>query len=291
VRARKRTKIALVATLLAVGVCEALSAQSLPPIDIVVDRLGAYLRDYETKVFELAAEEEYDQWIKRRSGYGGETVQKRKLRSTYFLVRLPDGQAWYGFRDVASVDGRAVSAPTRSMAELLGERTVSAYDEALALTRANAKYNIGDVYRTINIPLQTLELLHPEHRNHFDFSLARRERVRGQDAAVVIFKERAAPSLISDGFGGGLLASGRVWVEPITGAVLRTELGFSGFSAPFLKDALIRVEYQRDSRLQVLVPIEMEETYGLDIEVLHGRASYRNFRRFETGGRLVVPPE
>jgi hypothetical protein len=257
----------------------------------VVDRLGTYLLDYETKVSELAAEEEYDQWIKRRAGYGGETVQKRKLRSTYFLVRLPDGQAWYGFRDVTSVNGRAVSAPTRSMSELLGERTPSAYDEALALTRANAKYNIGDVYRTINIPLQTLELLHPQHRGRFDFGVARRERVRGQDAAVVTFKERAAPSLISDGFGGELLASGRVWVELVTGAVLRTELGFSGFSALFLKDALIRVEYQRDSRLQVLVPIEMEETYGLDIEVVHGRASYRNFRRFETGGRLVVPQE
>jgi hypothetical protein len=267
------------------------AAQSPPPVDVLVDRLGAYLLDYETKVFELAAEEEYDQWIKRRSGYGGATVQKRKLKSTFFLVRLPNGQAWYGFRDVTSVDGRAVVAPTRSMAELLGERTVSAYDEALELTRANAKYNIGDVFRTINIPLQTLELLHPQHRNRFDFSVARRERVRGQDAAVVTFKERAAPTLISDGFGGELLASGRVWVEPVTGAVLRTELGFSGFSQVFLKDALVRVEYQRDSRLQVLVPVELEETYGLDIEVVHGRANYRNYRRFETSGRLLAPPQ
>jgi hypothetical protein len=266
------------------------AAQS-PPVEVLVDRLGAYLLDYETKVFELAADEEYDQWIKRRSGYGGATVQKRKLKSTYFLVRLPDVQAWYGFRDVTSVDGRAVSAPAQPMAQLLGERTISAYDEALALTRENAKYNIGDVYRTINIPLQTLELLHPQYRMRFQFGVAGRERVRGQEAAVISFNERAAPSLIDDGFGGDLLAQGRVWVEPVTGAVLRTELRFSGFSAPFLKDALIRVDYQRDSRLQVLVPLEMEETYGLDIEVLHGRASYRNYRRFETGGRLVTPPQ
>ncbi len=183
---------AIVALLFAAGVCD---AQPLPSVETVVDRLGAYLLDYETKVFELAAEEQYEQWIKRRSGYGGATVQKRRLRSTYFLVRLPDGQAWYGFRDVSSVDGRAVSAPSRPMEQLLGERTLSAYEEALALTRGNAKYNIGDVYRTINIPLQTLELLHPQYRNRFDFSLAGRERVRGQDAAVVGFSERATPSL------------------------------------------------------------------------------------------------
>jgi len=279
---------AIVALLFAAGVCD---AQPLPPVETVVDRLGAYLLDYETKVFELVAEEQYEQWIKRRSGYGGATVQKRRLQSTYFLVRLPNGQAWYGFRDVSSVDGRAVSAPSRPMEQLLGERTLSAYEEALALTRANAKYNIGDVYRTINIPLQTLELLHPQYRNRFDFSVAGRERVRGQDAAVVGFSERAAPSLIDDGFGGDLLTRGRVWVETGTGAVLRTELGFLGFPAPSLKDAQIRVEYQRDNRLQVLVPVEMEETYGLDIEVLHGRASYRNYRRFETGGRLVAPPQ
>ncbi len=283
-----RTACALVVMLVAAGVSE---AQSVPSVDAVVDRLGAYLVDYEKRVFELAADEEYDQWIKRRSGYGGATVQKRKLRSTYFLVRLPDGHAWYGFRDVASVDGRTVAAASRQMERLLGERTLTAYEEALALTRASAKYNIGDVYRTINIPLQTLELMHPQYRNRFDFTVAGRERVRGQDTAVVRFTERAAPSLISDGFGGNLLASGRIWVEPGSGAVWRTELGFSGFSAPYLKDAQIRVEYQRDQRLQVLVPIEMEETYGLDIEVVHGRANYRNYRRFETAGRLVVSPQ
>ena len=109
--------------------------------------------------------------------------------------------------------------------------------------------------------------------------------VCGACAAEVPYGRLSCPSC------GELLASGRVWVEPVTGAVLRTELGFSGLSAPFLKDALIRVEYQRDGRLQMLVPIEMEETYGLDIEVVHGRASYRNFRRFETGGRMIVPPQ
>ena len=280
----------VVTALLAAGVCAAPSAQALT-LETLLDRLTAYLTGYEAKVFELAAEEEYDQWIKRRSGYGGATVQRRKLKSTYFLVRLPDGQAWYGFRDVTSVDGRAVSAQGRPMAQLLGERTVSAYEEALALTRANAKYNIGDVYRTINIPLQTLELLIPQYRSRFDFSLAGRERVRGQNTSVVSFRERAAPSLINDGFGGDLLAQGRLWIEPVTGAVWRTELGFSGFAALYLKEATIRVEYQHDNRLQMLVPSEMEETYGLDIEVVHGRASYRNYRRFETAGRLVAPPQ
>ena len=111
------------------------------------------------------------------------------------------------------------------MAQLLTQRTVDAYEEAQAMTRENAKYNIGDVFRTINMPLQALELLLPEYRHRFEFNLAGRERVRGQEAAVVAFSEHMLPSLISDGFGGDLPAHGRVWIEPATGTILRTELG------------------------------------------------------------------
>jgi hypothetical protein len=287
----RQVTCAILTTLSAASVCGAQSAARSPSLETVLDRLGAYLLDYETKLFEVVAEEEYEQWIKRRSGYGGATVQRRRLKSTYFLVRLPDGRAWYGFREVTSVDGRAIAAEGRPMAQVLRERTATAYEEATALVHANAKYNIGDVYRTVNIPLQALALLHPEHRDRFEFTLAGRERVRGQDTAVVTFNEHATPTLIHDGFGGNLLSRGRVWVEPATGAVLRTELAFTEFAVSHLKDATLRVEFQHDSRVQLLTPVEMEETYGLDIEVVHGRASYRNYRRFETGGRLVAPPQ
>lgn len=282
------THAALTTLIICAGFVRICEAQP-PPLDVVLDRLGAYLLDYETKVVELAAEEQYKQWIKRRSGYGGDTVSRRELKSTYFLVRLPDGQAWYGFRDVTRVNGRDVPKHGPQMAQLLSERTESGYDEAMAVMRENAKYNIGNVYRTINLPLQALHLLHPQNRDRFDFHLAGRERVEGQETAIVAFQERSAPGLVSDGFDGELLARGRIWIEPLTGAVLRTELSFNGEAARYLKESAIRVEYRRDPKLHVLLPYEMEETYGLEIEVLHGVATYRNYRRFETGARLVAP--
>lgn len=287
---KHRVTHALTAVIICTALVPIAQAQS-PALDVVLERLSAYLLDYETKVFELAAEEQYKQWVKRRSGWGGDTVARRNLKSTYFLVRLPNGQAWYGFRDVTRVDGRDAPRQGRPLEQLLSERSVSAFDEAMAIMRENAKYNIGDVYRTINVPLQALELLHPEHRKRFDFSAAGRERVGGQEAAVVSFQERSAPTLVSDGFGGELLAHGRVWIEPATGAVLRTELGFNGYAALYLKESKIRVDYRRDPRLHVLVPSAMDETYGFEIEVLHGEAIYRNYRKFETGARLVTSPE
>lgn len=291
---QRSAQAALTALIITLGLVRIGAAQQPAALDVVLARLGAYLLDYETKVFELVAEERYKQWVKRRSGYGGDTILRRNLRSTYFLVRLPDGHAWFGFRDVVHVDGRDVTREGRPMAQVLSERTASAYDEALAIMRGNAKYNIGDIYRTINVPLQALDLLHPQNRTRLDFHADGRGRVGGQEAAIVAFQERSVPTLptlVSDGFGGELLARGRVWIEPATGAVLRTELGFNGRAARFLKDSSIRVDYRRDPKLQVLLPTEMEETYGLEIEVLHGEATYRNYRRFETGARMVTPPK
>ena len=167
---------------------------------------------------------------------------------------------------------------------------MDAFEEAFRITRENAKYNIGPVYRTINVPLQALELLHPRYRHRFQFSSSERARVAGRQSWVLDFAEHSTPSIINDGFGGDLLSRGRVWVDPLSGAVLRTELHAGGEGTSFPYEVTIEVEYRLDSKLGVFLPFRMEETYTLDIEVLHGRATYGKFRRFQTSVRVVSPP-
>ena len=140
----------------------------------------------------------------------------------------------------------------------------------MAMTRANAKYNIGGVYRTINMPLQTLELLHPQYRTSIRVHAwragsecgVRRPRLSRSESACSITHQR------------------RVWrrsacARPRVDRTRERDQSSgpsSGIVAAYLKEMLVRVEYQRDSRLQMFVPVEMEEDYGLDIEVVHGRA-------------------
>jgi hypothetical protein len=114
-------------------------------------------------------------------------------------------------------------------------------------------------------------------------------RVSGERAMQIDFTELELPSIITDGFGGSLPSHGSVWVEPHTGTVLRTEVRLGGDKAPTLTETVITVEFRRDGRIQAFLPSEMRETYYLDIETLNGRASYRNYRRFQTNARLVVP--
>ena len=279
-----------VCVLLSASMVPTLCAAQAPALDVMLTRLSAYLLDYETKVFELAADEQYDQWVKRPPKYGGSTLEKRKLKATFFLVKLPDGKAWYGFREVTSVNGKSLKKGARPMAQVLSERTVDALDEALAITRENAKYNIGPVYRNLNVPLQALDLLHPQYRNRFQFTSGGLVREGGRLTFEVDFVESSRPSLVSDGFGGDVPVHGRVLVDPMSGAVLRTEIRTGGNPGSFLRDGFISVEYRLDSRLQMFLPAELEETYGLDSEILHGHASYRNYRRFQTSARMVDAP-
>lgn len=251
-----------------------------PTLDEVLDRLGRYISDYETKVVQLAAEEQYEQRVKRRPGYGGEVVDSRKLTSTFLFARLPTGQAWFGLRDVTRVDGKAVIGRDRSLEQLLEEGTQGAIEEAHRVIRENAKYNIGSVYRTVNLPLQAIELLRAEHRRRFEFTSVGRARMAGSRVWQIAYAERVRPSLIYDGFSGDRLTSGHVWVDPITGAVHKTEIAIE-------KVNLITVEFRHNDRFQMLLPSSMEEVYELAIEVVNGRASYRDYRRFQTGGRVV----
>jgi hypothetical protein len=83
----------------------------------------------------------------------------------------------------------------------------------------------------------------------------------------------------------------RAWVDPKSGALLRAEVRTFEAAATRELSSSIRVEFDRDAKLEMLVPVEMNESFtvpppnsGL------GAATYRNFRRFQTSARIVPPP-
>jgi hypothetical protein len=54
----------------------------------------------------------------------------------------------------------------------------------------------------------------------------------------------------------------------------------------------VDVYYERDARLDMWVPVEMQETYmemrgSAVFDNIGGEATYSNFRRFETSGRIL----
>ena len=186
-------------------------------------------------------------------------------------------------RQVQQVDGRAVAGETLS--QLLTDR------ERLARLRAeSARYNLGRLYRDFNSPTLVVEFLHPAMQPRFRFTVEGRERVNGSETRRVRFKEVHRPTIIQQ-LGADRFSEGMVWLRDSDGAVVRSELRV----AIPLRDthASMTVDFTPDDRLDVWVPLRMKESYqvldrrGTLAERIDTEATYRNFRRFETSGRVV----
>src|SRR5688500_1740031 len=233
-----------------------ISAQSTPTLDQLLDRMSAYLIEYETQLSSLVADERFEQSILPRGRLSGERVL---LESEVAFLRLPGDAEWLGFRDVKKLNSRPVSDPGPPISELLAS-TADPYAKAVALARASARHNLG-LPRTINTPTTPLHIIHPRYRGAHHFELAGEANVRGQRAAVISFREGARPTLLREPSGTNLVSSGRVWVDAKTGTLLRVEWNYQAerSSAGVLsrgRSPSVRVEFGRHDGLQIMVPLE-----------------------------------
>jgi hypothetical protein len=276
--------------LLLVSSCPPAAAAG-PRLKDVLARVESYLTSYETQLATLVAEEQYVQWTV--DGRTGAESARRSLTSDFGFLRLPGRSEWLGLRDTFVVDGTRVPDRQGRLDRLLAEGSAGQPDLARRIVDENARYNLGVVARTINVPMLALDLLGP--RNQWRVSARKRgeEDVDGRKVWTIVFDERERPTLVRTPRGQSRPAHGSVSVDPADGSILRTEVAFDrgGDDSPETK---ILVRYRRDDAVELLVPVEMQEFYGLDEagvpSELHGLATYGNFRRFRSSGRIILPP-
>ena len=259
------------------------AAAQTPSLDTVLSRLHDYLDRYEETLAAVVAEERYAQEV-----YDfrlGSPERSRVLLSDYSPARAPGGHAWTGFRDTFEIDGRPVRDREDRLVALLAEGSAGSAQQALRITRENARYNLGAdlVTRTINVPTVALDLLHRRHRNRFDVTRDQETVVGGRGAWRLRFRERRTPTILRTPDGGDRRSNLSVWVEAETGAVLRTTMTWEG-GAPAGE---ISVGYREDDHVGVLVPDRMTEEYRSAEWVVSGEAVYTNYRRFQTGARIL----
>jgi hypothetical protein len=252
----------------------------------VLRAAGSYSERYHEAFTTIVAEEHYVQHATSPSSKDS-TAQTRILRSDVMLIRGAAGEsAWFFFRDVFEVDGRPVSGTRGRLESWYQESRDSFMHKARALALEQARFNLGDILRTINAPLFPLELLLPRHQDRFRFRLSGNDVVNGTAVITVTFQERRRPTMIRTLTGDDVDARGTFWIEPATGRVLKSELR-TGEANRRDVQAVITVTYGANERLMMLVPVSMEETYDFTSIHITGTASYSNFRRFETDARII----
>jgi len=257
------------------------AAQSAPD---AIASVRAFAQQYQREAPSLVAFEEYVQDATDRRGIAEHQVTTAEL----VMVRLQGAASWVTFRDVLTVNKRPVRDREERLLKLLQSPEPNALTQARKIAQESARFNLGRITRTMNVPDMALEYLQPGHGARIRFEALRNETIEGRPVVVLRFSELAGPSIVRNMAGADLLARGRVWAEPDSGAIVRTEL----LVEDRVSKGTCTVEFRIDPRLGIRVPIKMTERYGMTGETIDAVARYSDFRRFtvSTDEKLTKPP-
>lgn len=284
-------RVWLVALLIISVVLPGAARQDATPVEVRA-RLQDYLVAYERDLGSVIAEERMQQWP------SGGVVTSRTLResskrtfvSEVAFVPLGGGAGWLGYRDVREVNGRTLRRTGPSLSTLLAGGSADAGGRARQVLIESARYNLGAA-RTINLPSLPLELLHARHQARFVTESARSEDAGRCRATRLELVESARPTIIQRPAGGDMPSRVSAWVEQKSGRLCRAEVqtrDAADGTSPFT--SVIRVEFADDPRLRMMVPTGMTERFFMAPRGEgESEATYSNYRRFTTSGRLVPP--
>jgi VWFA-related protein len=262
-----------------------------PSVDLVLARVSQYVWGYIRELSSVVSEETYAQRVGRLPGslpgQAGPDAQKRTLASDYLLVMVPGLNGWIPFRDVFEVDGK----PVRDREDRLVKLFVDAPSPAVAIERAmqvlreSARYNIGPVQRTVNVPTLPISFLEPASTHRFAFRKADETKIDGRTAWVLEFTELVRPTFVRTNAGADLPVQGRVWVDPLNGRIFQTRIQAS--------TATITVKYGLHPEISGLwLPQTMQERYVVGNTEITGTATYSKYRRFTVlTNELVTLPK
>jgi hypothetical protein len=275
---------ALAVLLIAASVPGAEALGSAQSDQDVIAHVRAFAERYQREAPSLVAHEEYVQTATYRRGAAAHRVTTADL----VMVRLPGTEGWISLRDVLTVDKRPVRDRQERLLKLLQSPEPTALAQARRIAQESARFNLGSLTRTMNVPDTAFEYLQPRHGERVRFERLRDETIAGRSVVVIRFRESSGPSILRNLQGGDLLAGGRVWAEPDSGAIVRTELLVDHRASK----GTSTVDFGIDPRLGIHVPLKMTERYTMTGETIDAVAKYSDFRRFtvSTAEQLIKPP-
>ncbi len=178
--------------------------------------------------------------------------------------------------DRGQAAGRAIARSGCS--SCCSPRAPNALAQARKIAQESARFNLGRITRTMNVPDMALEYLQPRHAGRIRFERARATRRSTARPVVVLrFSEATGPSIIRNLVGRDLLAP-----RPrLGGAWLRARLfAPSCWSRSASSKGACTVDFGIDPRLGIRVPIKMTERYATTAETIDAVATYSDFRSF-----------
>jgi len=264
-----------------------------PTLDVVLARAAEYVAQYQQQLRGLVAEETYRQNMMlttagRTIGPGArarQTREGRELKSDLLLVKLGDENFWMQFRDVFEVDRKPVRDRDQRLSKLFIEAKADARAQADSIQQESARYNLGPLMRTINVPIMALLFFERSVQPRLKFEQGKAGNVRRFEGLadaeaiwMIEYREVVKGTMVRGVNDRDIPSHGRIWLDGSNGRILQTEL----VSEDTTLRADITVFYKAEPGLDLLVPGEMREIYTIKRSEtrIDGRATYGHFRRF-----------
>lgn len=211
----------LVLPLLGLGMTT--SAQTTPPADPLIEKLGRYVAGYGEAVSAVLGTETYTQSVAI-----GEAppLRPRRLIAEFAIVKADGG--WTGFRDVVQVDTTKISDRRDRLTQLLSGTSADG-PSLMRLASESARYNIGPIGTNLNLPTTALFFFEPANLPRFTFKRKGTKKIDGTATVEMEFKETTSPTIVRTRAGNDVPLEGTLWIAE-DGTVIRTRLKMKNFA-------------------------------------------------------------
>jgi hypothetical protein len=244
-------------------------APDQPELNELINRAAIRVTEYKTKFKDLTAEEE--QTIEEFDAQGKLEKQRRVASDLFIYQSQLDPTEMFEYRDVKSVDGKAVKKREARLLSLLNKATqaVSVKKEFDRIVRESQRYELRNSF--YGMTLNQGITLDEKGREAFQFKLAGREPVNGHDSIVVEYQQVSQTpahnfdlkNLPGPLKGAQAFYRGRLWLDSETTQIRRevreVTLRLPSLDRP-LMFFLFELDYA-DSRFGFLTPRRIVITY------------------------------
>jgi hypothetical protein len=251
----------------------------------VLAKAGAYHADYTKGVSGVSLEEQ----SQVREVTGDETRSVVRLSSDVVLINV--NQRTVALRDIHAIDTVPTRPRTQRILQLLGAPATPSlkdWNTALALPGREKAHFLLDIVLKVNEPTIALQFLATGNQPNLKFKLDGRKTMNGVSVVGVRFEEtesRETKFLL--GTRSNAKATGRLWIDPATGAVHQSELWVqSRGDRYFTESATVTTKFAPHTTLKMLLPTETISTYE-EFDASGQRGDTRDARD-GSGGRRTV---
>ncbi|MCX6543699.1 MAG: hypothetical protein NTV05_04710 [Acidobacteria bacterium] len=220
----------------------------------VVRAAAEYLAAYAPRISGVSLEEEYTML----EVPGGRLANTRRITSDVVLLNLA-GKV-IALRDAFAIDSNPLRKREPRITALLAKPTSAAWGQAQAYAAESFRHLQAELILSANEPTLALQLIAPENQSRVSYKIDGRKRLDGVEVVGLRFQEPKTknPSYIIK-TPGNAEASGRLWIDPLTGRIHQTELSLQSPS----ESARIAVTYAFNPALDLWLPASMSDTYEM----------------------------